>query len=145
MVNLTRNDRKYWLSEPMVMASCTLSHNSRNECTKRRRCKNRNLSSLLYASASIIFCNENTNRSSATLSLSFMTTTTLSTIPYVDIVNSTFFSTEMCTTCQNQLFTNRFHSTSNIFIQCWVTRLKNGRIILLPAYKKVCGIYLSHI
>jgi hypothetical protein len=103
------------------------------------------LVSLLKDSTSIKLSTENINRSSATCSLSLITTTTLSTVPYTHrkMINNPH--SDIIDTHELKFLSYSFHSSRDIRIESRMPRLKDGRIIFLTTDEQIRGIYLSDI
>jgi hypothetical protein len=95
-------------------------------------------------STSTIFSTENINRSNATSSLSLMTTTTLSTVPWLncELLTSAFLATR---TNVGKFISYSFCSARDVVIESRMPRLKDGRVILLATDEEFRWVYLSHV
>jgi hypothetical protein len=107
--------------------------------------KGLDLVSLLKASTWIMLSTEKINRSSATCSLSLMTTTTLSTVPYPDCKTINSPCPDRNDAHELKFFSDSFHSSGDIRVESRMPGLEDGCIILLTTDEQICGVYLSHI
>ena len=88
---------------------------------------------------------EKIKRSSAICSLSLITTTTLSTVPYSDFKTINNTCSESNNTHKLEFFSDGFHSSRDIRVESRMPGLEDGCIILFTTDEQICRIYLSHI